>query len=610
MFEELRESFREVLLVDMSADRRDKLQKGNPTTTIFSCHTGGRVGDGFLPGDAVSSSPDEFELVMKRVDLIIFGKNLAVDKLRTLIWRFAQNDAILLFAVEAGSISPEDLAQTGAVDARVFSLHRLPGTLVVGYAADPDFGTRVYAKLLSGFLAPLGPVVTGARVVVDGQFTNPGVAGNWFLVARPGVSVPMSACSGDTKLVAVVLSTSDIKSLASSVFCGCAALAGVSFPSQLERIGLRCFDGCVALLEVDLSSTRLTELESMTFSGSGLTRVSLPATLRKCCISAFRSTPLRILDFNMCARLMTIARLGTLEVAELRLPRANLAELTRALLPGSRVEVLVADIDEYEASQVQDRLEEWGIDRLLIVSRRLEAPIEWRARSKPELECVTNPESLVARSAVFATGWRAFRPDECVFIGSIDMSELHELPQGATLANCPWLETAILPNGLRVLPRGFFRLCWRLSHIGTSACTALDRLCPSACECCRSLSRFDFPRSSREVEDAFCFTAIEEVDLSDTFAESAGFQNMTLVERLILPRGCVLEYIIGLPALRILTFGGAGDEEHFSIGSQISEVRFESFLAPRKEAAGLKRARVHGEVTAVFTRESNSSYPP
>jgi hypothetical protein len=275
----------------------------------------------------------------------------------------------------------------------------------------------------------------------------------------------------------------------------------VSFPDELEEIGEYCFLDCASLVEVDLSNTCLEEVEEASFWKSGVIRLSLPATLKWFCNSALVATPLKMLDLTMCAGLTAADTYYRLEVKELLLPRRHFAELTRELLPGSRVEVLYADICIDEAKRLVRKLDTWGIDRLRIVSRRLGAPLEWRGVARPRLESVTNPGELIAPSAVFITAWRTFGHGELGFLRSIDMSTLPlaEFPDGATLSNCSRLESAILPTGLKVLPVCFFRSCWRLSHVDTSGCTVLEVIGGSACEGCRSLNMFDFPRTIREV---------------------------------------------------------------------------------------------------------------
>jgi hypothetical protein len=398
-------------------------------------------------------------------------------------------------------------------------------------------------------------------------------------------------------------------------------LAAVSFPNELARISMGCFRGCNALVEVDLSRTCLSDLAAETFTASGVICVSLPATLNEFYVSAFDGTALTVVDLSVCRHVFVVGTFdGNVEVRELRLPRHDFAEYARILLPGSRVEVLDADIDADETKRLVKKLDKWGIDRLRIVSQNLEAPFEWRGVRKTHLVRVTNPKQLVTPSAVFATSWRMFDRRECEFLRSIDMSALPlaEFPQGATLSNSSSLESAILPAGLRVLPMSFFRSCWRLSDVGTSSCTALDGIAWGAFLGCRSLGKFVFPRTIREVDpEAFSGTAIAGVDLTETAAESVGFVHMIFLEQLVLHRRCVLKCEFGLPALRSLTFGqpwDGGDHgfgSRFGFGSGIREVRFEGFLGPPEgSVVGLENAHVHAEVAAVSTHESRPTSPP
>jgi hypothetical protein len=587
MFEEVRDCFKFILLVNVSDDESRKIQEGNPMARIFSYYTRTRLqGHGHPQPENGLCGACDFEVIEQRVDLIIFGANVSSQAINELTSRFAQPDAILLFEADGGSISFDGLSATVAAGARVLSLHRLPGALVVGYDPGADFGTRTYAKLLSEFLSPLGRIVSGARVVIDGPFRKPDLVGNWFLVARAGVSFPPRGCWKDVNLVAVDLSRSRITSLQQSVFSGCGALAAVSFPSRLAVIGQWCFQDCTALHDVDLSTTCVTRLDYRSFARSGVICLSLPATLEVCDVSAFESSGLKKLDLSVCARVKVLDLVahsglagppgiglhGIFEMGELRLPRSRVMELAGQLLPGSRVEVLEADVDAAEAKRLLQNLTQWGIDRLRIVSRRLDAPFEWRGVSTTLREALTDPARLVRPSDVFLTAWRKPGEHELCFLRSIDMSALSftEFPQGATwwdpprLSGCTFLERAILPAALHALPGFFFHSCWRLSHVCTAGCTALEEIGWYAFAGCRSLKKFDFPSTIRTIGgQAFFGTAIAEIDLLETAAESVEVGGMAFLKRLILPRRCVLDGMGGLPALRSLTFGRAlnGDDE-------------------------------------------------
>jgi hypothetical protein len=260
------------------------------------------------------------------------------------------------------------------------------------------------------------------------------------------------------------------------------------------------------------------------FARCGIIRLSLPATL-----SRFEtwplSIPLQMLDLSMCADVTAVGQ-WTLDVLEMRLPRNHFAELTRRLLPGSRVEVLEADVDAADAERLVENLDQWGIDRLRIISPRLEAPVVWLGVPKPRLQPVTDQSELFTPSAVFVSGWRDFGRHALQFVRSIDISALPlaEFPDGATLSGDAFLESAILPTRLRDLPESFrsskttvqhrvadnircrdlpgyfFSSCWRLSHVGTAGCTALETIDFDALIHCRSLDEFDFPRTIRTVD--------------------------------------------------------------------------------------------------------------
>ena len=349
------------------------------------------------------------------------------------------------------------------------------------------------------------------------------------------------------------------------------------------------------------------------FLGSGLCRLSLPVALGCLDPWALQATPMETLDLSMCADLsgLGVPSWCLLEVRELRLPGRDFAGLTRSLMPGSRVEVLQADIDAVQARDLTENLEKWGIDRLRIVSSKLATPIDWGGGPVPQPKSVTGPEKLATPSAVFLTRWRDFEMGELNFLRSIDMSALTltEFPGRATLSRCFFIEDAILPTGLRVLPVYFFRWCCRLSRVDTSGCTVLEEICMGAFMGCRSLAKFDFPRTVRQVRwGAFGGTAIVEADLSETVAESATFSDMIFLERLTLPRRCATQ-LSGLPHLRHLAVGPCSEVDWMGFGRPMHELRFESFHAPPGKAAGLQNARRYAEVAAAFALESIPSIP-
>jgi hypothetical protein len=109
----------------------------------------------------------------------------------------------------------------------------------------------------------------------------------------------------------------------------------------------------------------------------------------------------------------------------------------------------------------------------------------------------------------------------------------------------------------------------------------------------------------RVVGAAFGGTSIVCLDLSETSAESVEAQDMKFLERLVLPRCCILTYAFGLPALRSVTFG----DGLVSGCWNPLQVRFESLTAPvNGEQLGVGTC-AFAEVACVLGRES-FPFPP
>jgi hypothetical protein len=458
--------------------------------------------------------------------------------------------------------------------------------------------------LVSEFVEPLGRVVFGAELEVAAVFKKPEtLVGAYFIVAINGAEFPGRSCYGDDELVAVDLSNSRLRQLPWWAFKCCGRLAAVAFPAELVKIGWRAFLGCTALTTVDIASTAVKEIEPLAFARGGLLRVSLPASLRELHLSAFRSTPLAALDLSVSADLTAKCdTLGhSLEVTELRLPQKGFVELAAALLPDSRVEILYADIDKADIEQLLLRLDGWAIDRLRVVSPRLDEPFEW-VRGSPSRSVAVTDSAVLDVTLAF---WGQVPKGQLRFVRSIDLSALCELPAHETLSSLSFLESVILPAGIRVVPDDFFKRCPRLWGVGTADCVALDEIRWDAFLGCRNLREFAFPLMIRKVRRAFGGTSFVRLDLSETQAESVGVQGMKFLERLVLPRRCILEGALGLPALRSVTFGVCSEETRWSP----REVRFESLAAPAKSGPLAVDACVFGEVACLLGRGS-FPFPP
>jgi hypothetical protein len=492
-------------------------------------------------------------------------------------------------------------------------MRRLPGAIAIGYEVGADVVTRVSATLVREFLEPLGRVVAGAEVVIDGPFRKPcEVVGSYLIVAVKGAEFGPNALQDDSNLVAVDLSASGIRELPESVFDCCGQLTAVAFPAELESIGESCFLTCSSLQLVDLAVTHLRSLGAAAFDGCGITSMSIPASLRELDASAFGATPLKVLDLSACSEIKVVAEsVAVCELVELRLPREGFVPVAHAFLRYSRIEVIQADVGAAELNELFPWLDMWGIEKLRVVSRRMR-PYEWQGLFPESFVLpvpLTDPVTLLEAADVTLTTWRDFGEEEARFLRALDLSGLavESLPAHG-LWCMPWLERAVLPAGLRVLPRGFFGNCSRLAAVDASGCTALESIKRRACEGCRALRSFAFPPTIRVLSFAFRGTSIARIDLSDTNAERADVSGMLLLEELVLPRRCVLYGAAGVPSLRRVTFGAGGDTKHF--GWRPAEVRFGGMTADADFSPGLAHARVYAEVACLMASETVPFLPP
>jgi hypothetical protein len=191
----------------------------------------------------------------------------------------------------------------------------------------------------------------------------------------------------------------------------------------------------------------------------------------------------------------------------------------------------------------------------------------------------------------------------------IDLSglALESLPDGATLKGLIWLTKAVLPTGLRKLPKGFFQGCWRLSS-SEAGRTALEEIDANACGEGRSLTVYPFPPTVRTLSKAFSGTSITTIDLSGTEAESIRIGDMTFLVTLILPRRCTIEELSTAPSLRTVTFGVSRGGNSF--GWHPTEVRFEGLATEDKLSSGLLESSVYGEVACALGCETRPFPPP
>jgi hypothetical protein len=524
----------------------------------------------------------------------------------SVISRFALDEATIVLAPSA-LVTRKDLSAAGCRNGRVLTLRRVGEVQVGGYEIGDDFGMRVAAKLFSEFVEPLGRVVFGAELTVSGWFKKPEtLVGSYFIVAVDGAKFPHRACRDDSDLVALDLSNSRLREVPAEAFAFCGRLAAVAFPAALVTIGRACFQCCTALATVDLAATRVEEFCPLAFIHTGLARVTLPASFRQLPLTALGGTRLTALDLSASASVELIMRDGDrLEVRELRLPREGFAVWAWNLLPGSRIEVLYADVDASEIERLLRRLDDWAIDRLQVVSPRLEEPFQWVGSSPPWCVEVFDPGIVTEPSAVTVTVWRGIPRVGLNFVQSIDLSMVDDLSYYGTLSGAFFLESVILSAGLRVLPQQFFERCPRLSHVEATGRVKLEEIEWHAFNACRSLREFVFPLSIREVKSAFGGTSIVRLDLTGTDAEAICVSSMKFLEQLVLPRRCILRGASGLPGLRRVTFGVCNWFCRWSP----REVRMEGLVAPVEGAPLASDAYAFAEVACLLGRES-FPFPP
>jgi hypothetical protein len=352
----------------------------------------------------------------------------------------------------------EELLTLGCGDGRVFTLRRLPGAFAVGYEMGADVVTRIYGKLVGEFFETLGRVVVGAEVFVNGGFDKPkGSIGPYFIVAVEGAEFGACAASRDRDLVAVDLSMSGIRILHYSAFWGCTQLVAVAFPPELETIDTHCFGCCGALHAIDLELTQLKELGYSAFGECGVTRVSVPASLRVLGWNVFAYSQLKNLDLSACAAI-DVRDSQTNSLLELSLPLEGFAAAAGAFLRGSSIEILRVDVGEVEINGLFPQLEGLGVDKLRVVSKRV-GECEWQRSEQSAWVELTDPVAVTTPASVTMTAWRELPKEWKPFLRAIDLSglALEVQPPFAGLEDFDWLERLFLPTGMRKLPREFFR---------------------------------------------------------------------------------------------------------------------------------------------------------
>jgi hypothetical protein len=228
---------------------------------------------------------------------------------------------------------------------------------------------------------------------------------------------------------------------------------------------------------------------------------------------------------------------------------------------------------------------------------------------------------------VTMTKWRKFEPHELQFVRTIDMSGLkidYSKPPpwgvrwnsrdrdsgGEGLSGAMYLESLHLPAGMISVPCFFCNGCPRLSHVETSGCKWLVSTDYAAFAGCHSLRDFRFPSTFLRLDYSFGRTSIVTIDLTGTRVERVTISEMLRLERLVVPRQCVLSVEAGVPRLQIVTFGAYGSLYAWSPRN----LRFQSFLSATSQrglslVGGGAGTYAFAEVACVLGKES-FPFPP
>jgi hypothetical protein len=301
----------------------------------------------------------------------------------------------------------------------------------------------------------------------------------------------------------------------------------------------------------------------------------------------------------------------------------------RLFLAWSSIEVLQCDLDQNEVDELLTHVDDWGFDQLCIESPRIRQKMLWRRLLPLATVAVTDPASstLSMPVDVIMTNWRKFEPDELQFVRTIDMSSLkidYSKPPpwgvrwnsrdrdsgGEGLSGAMYLEWLKLPAEMVSVPCFFCNGCPRLSHVETSACKWLVSTDYAAFAGCRSLRDFRFPSTFLRLDYSFAGTSIVAIDFTGTRVERVRISEMMWLERLVVPRWCVLSIEAGVPRLRTVIFGAYGS----LYGWSPRILRFESLQSANPEPflsliSGTRPAYAFAEVACVLGRDS-FPFPP
>ena len=109
----------------------------------------------------------------------------------------------------------------------------------------------------------------------------------------------------------------DSRTIQESAFEGCNYIASVRFPDILTTIGNQSFLNCIGLSSVDLSNTKLTNIQDNAFKGSGIVDILFPDSLNYIGSSVFEDckklqnvdlskTKIKQVSMDMCTKCISL----------------------------------------------------------------------------------------------------------------------------------------------------------------------------------------------------------------------------------------------------------------------------------------------------------------
>lgn len=371
------------------------------------------------------------------------------------------------------------------------------------------------------------------------------------------------ACSG--RPVTKVVLPPTVTKLGSRAFLGCTSLSSINL-ENITEFGSRAFEGCSSLVEVTFSENLISLDNSGIFNGSGIKRVTLPASLKKV------GTALQ-----KCANLEEVRFLGE--------------------------DTQLSSYSFYECSALKN----------ISLPKKLKSIPECGFGKCTSLKSIQIPETVTL------IGHQAFL--HCESLTNVELPDGLTTLDGAVFQACYSLESITFPKGIKKLGSLIFASCRSLTSITIPAtitdisgqafdgCTALKSITFEGDDLtlsgnglhfigCTSLTEISLPKNL-EVLPLKAFSGcknLQTVELPDGLKtiENHAFNGCTALTNIILPGS--------LQTLGEACFYGCEGLRSISIPLQVKTIPFQAFSACR-----LKEITVNNPETK-FENNSISVY--